>query len=104
MSLISSVVSDNKLVVFPNFVIDSNMSCNIVIEEASSISSSITIEQKISNFSAYYIMASNQVPQHVITGVGGSGVSGVLFLKSSILAGDFTKIFFPLSTNLFTFG
>jgi hypothetical protein len=39
----------------------------------------------------------------VITGVGGSDVSATLFLKSFIVAGDFTKIFFPLSTDLHTF-
>jgi hypothetical protein len=31
-------------------------------------------------------------------------VSGALFLHSSVLASDFTKIFFPLVTNLSTFG
>jgi hypothetical protein len=44
-------------------------------------------------------MASNQV-----TGVMGNDVYGASFLKSSILAGDFTKIFFPFTINLSTFG
>jgi hypothetical protein len=65
---------------------------SIEIEYASSPSNSFTKEQKISEFCAEYTVASNQVPHRVITGVGGRGVSGALFLKSSILAGDFTKI------------
>jgi hypothetical protein len=43
-------------------------------------------------------VASNQIPDSVSTGVGGSGVSGALVLQSSVLAGDFT-----LPTNLSVF-
>jgi hypothetical protein len=34
----------------------------------------------------------------------GDGVFGSLFLKSSVLPGDFTKIFFSLSTEFSKFG
>jgi hypothetical protein len=76
------------------------MSCNIVIEDASSPSNSFTNRTK--DFKIFCIIHSGIQPgsPRVNTGVGGSGVSGALFLKSSILAGDFTKIFVPLATNL----
>jgi hypothetical protein len=48
-------------------------------------------------------MASNQISQHVTTGVGGTGVSEALFLKSSIPDGDFMKTFFPSATNVSAF-
>jgi hypothetical protein len=44
------------------------------------------------------------VSQHAITGAVWNCASGVLFLKKSVLAGDFTNILFPLATNLSTFG
>jgi hypothetical protein len=37
-------------------------------------------------------MTHNQVPQRVIIGAGEKCVSVDLFLKSSVLAGDFTKL------------
>jgi hypothetical protein len=38
------------------------------------------------------------------TGVGQNGVPGGLFLKNYVLAGNFTKIFFPQATDLYIFG
>jgi hypothetical protein len=40
----------------------------------------------------------------VITGDAENDTSGALLLDSFIPAGDFTKIFFSLATNLSTFG
>jgi hypothetical protein len=48
-------------------------------------------------------MTSNQVPQRVITGDWRGGRVGDLFLKSSLLTGDFTKIFLSFATNLSAF-
>jgi hypothetical protein len=46
-------------------------------------------------------MAPNQVPQRLITGVGGEWyVWRFVFKEASVLASDFTDIFFPLATNL----
>jgi hypothetical protein len=38
-------------------------------------------------------MASNQVPQHVISEDGVGGVPSVLILNSSVLAGDYVNFF-----------
>jgi hypothetical protein len=60
--------------------------------------SAFTREQKISKFSAQHTMASNHI-YHVIIGTMGTDVYGALFLNSTIIAADFTEVFFPLATT-----
>jgi hypothetical protein len=43
-------------------------------------------------FSDQYTVASNEVPQRLITEVGGNGVFGLLFIRSCFVDSDFTLI------------
>jgi hypothetical protein len=114
--LIYFTVSNDKFVAFCNFVTGGgiqlkfvgmyaesvfsifnlfeslNVYCNIAIVQILSLPISFTTEKYISKLSTLYTVASNQVPQGATTGAGGKGVSGALFLKSSVPADDLKKL------------
>jgi hypothetical protein len=60
-------------------------------------------ENVISRFPVQYTLHSAHFSQLVITGFQGSIVSGALVLWRFVLSGDFSKILFPLLTNVLTF-
>jgi hypothetical protein len=69
-----------------------NMSFNIAIEEARNKQ----FQSSLQNTQWHPTRPT------LTTRVGGTGVSEALFLKGSVPADNFTKIFFPLATNLST--